>query len=239
MGFRMNRFCTILCLIFISYSARGQGLFSDFTSPITTEARYITFGGLTAATLIYMQKSDRTYRKTESFKDAKFLGRYGKIGNYAGLGGLNAAYAIGHYWYGKSQESERSILAAKTMAKATLYSTGLTIALKSMIKERRPGYPEDNNSFPSGHSSASFAFASVVTANHGWYWGGAAYTAASFISFSRINDDFHYLHDVIFGMTIGAAYGWGIYYNQKNDPSHYATFIPRKGGGSFVFNMEF
>ncbi|MFN8369553.1 MAG: phosphatase PAP2 family protein [Bacteriovoracaceae bacterium] len=84
--------------------------------------------------------------------------------------------------------------------------------IKSVVNEKRPGYPEKHDSFPSGHSTASFAFASYVAGEHGWWWGSAAYALAGFIAISRINDDFHYLHDTLAGATIGASYGWGIYF---------------------------
>lgn len=214
-------------------------LWSDFTAPVSTNARYITMGGILAAGLVYLNKSSHIYRKRVSYDDARPFGDYGFIGNYLGLGILNAIYIGGSYFYGKSQGSNESIEASQHMAKASIYSLGLIYALKKAVKEKRPGYPDDYDSFPSGHSSGSFSFASVIAARHGWYWGGGAYALASFIAFSRINDDYHYLHDVIFGMTIGASYGWGTYYNYKSKSKNHITLLPERGGASIALSMPF
>lgn len=39
---------------------------------------------------------------------------------------------------------------------------------------------------------------------------------AAFVGFSRINDNAHYLHDVLAGATIGATYGIGVFIAHKN-----------------------
>ncbi len=156
-----------------------------------------------------------------------------------GLGILNAIYSGGFYIYGKKNNNTEAIESSEHMTKASLYSLGLTFALKEMINEKRPGYPDDNDSFPSGHSSGAFSFASVVASRHGWFWGGGAYTLASFIAFSRINDDYHYLHDVIFGITIGASYGWGTFYNYKSKSKQSLMLIPQRGGLGLAFSLPY
>ena len=40
--------------------------------------------------------------------------------------------------------------------------------------------------------------------------GGAAYSLAGFVSYRRMNDNRHYLHDVMAGATIGTAFGYGV-----------------------------
>lgn len=236
----MKRITLAIAIFLSSFShARDLNIWNDFTSPVTTDAKYITLGGLTATAMVFANKDFRTYRKRESFDDARPFGNYGFIGEYLGYGFLNAVYTLTAYYYGTQTGEEKYFQAAEHMAKASLYSSGLTLVLKTAINERRPGYPDDSNSFPSGHSSASFAFASVIAARHGWYWGGLAYGTATFVALSRINDDFHYLHDVLFGMTIGAAYGWGIYNNYKNGAPYFLTAIPLDGGAGVTFAMEF
>lgn len=218
---------------------KSFSLLDDLSSPFTTDAKYITLGGLSAATIVYFNKSTRTYRKRESFKDAQPFGDYGFIGETVGWGFLNVIYTVSAYTYGKYYNDIESLKAAEHMAKASFYSLGVTMTLKKLINEKRPGYPDDPDSFPSGHSSASFAFASVVAARHGWYWGGLAYTTAAFVSLSRINDDFHYLHDVLFGMTIGASYGWGLYHQYENGSPYFLTVLPTPKGVGATFAMEF
>lgn len=61
-------------------------------------------------------------------------------------------------------------------------------------------------SFPSGHTSSSFAFATAVFSNNK-KWGIAAYILAAAIGFSRIYLGVHYCTDVLAGAVLGVVYG--------------------------------
>lgn len=67
----------------------------------------------------------------------------------------------------------------------------------------------DPNSFPSGHTTAAFAFASALrhTAPRAWMkW--AALAAAVLMAFSRLYVGVHYPSDVLAGVVIGLLAGW-------------------------------
>jgi len=64
----------------------------------------------------------------------------------------------------------------------------------------------DSWSFPSGHTSSSFAFATAVFANNK-KWGIGAYVLAALIGFSRIYLGVHYCTDVLAGAVLGVVYG--------------------------------
>lgn len=212
---------------------------SDLISPFTTPAIWIVAGGTAATLMTYTTRKNIKYRKRESFTEAKPLGNLGFVGDYVGYGILNVAYASYFYWQGKKDHDPKSMRAFEHMFCATTYSFLVTQAIKYSVYEKRPGYPDDHHSFPSGHSSASFAFASVVAAQHGWVWGGLAHGLASFIAISRSNDDFHYLHDITAGITIGAAYAWGIHYNLENGNPYWFSLIPVKKGAGFTAGIDF
>ena len=69
-------------------------------------------------------------------------------------------------------------------------------------------------SFPSGHSSASFAAAVSI-----WMWrkkeGSAALVLAALIAFSRLYFTVHYPTDVLVGTITGALYGVAAYFIVK------------------------
>lgn len=217
----------------------GKRILTEMAVPFTTKAKYVFGGSLIAGGMVYINKSRRRYDKRETFDDAKPLGDYGFVGDIIGWGFLNGFYTVGHFLYGYYGENDESLRASEHMFKASLYTLVATASLKTVISERRPGYPEDRSSFPSGHSSMSFAFASVVAARHGWVYGSLAYGAATYISVSRINDDWHYLHDVLIGMGIGASYGWGLHYAFKEGLPYQIAMIPLPKGGMASVSWDF
>lgn len=82
----------------------------------------------------------------------------------------------------------------------------------------RPDNYNQKDSFPSGHTTAAFAFASTIWAEHGVYWGTAAYLGATYAGLSRINDNRHRINDVIAGASIGMSYGIGLYSLANSNP---------------------
>ncbi|MDP9193216.1 MAG: phosphatase PAP2 family protein [Acidobacteriota bacterium] len=65
-----------------------------------------------------------------------------------------------------------------------------------------------SRSFPSGHATNAFAVASVVAGHSdGWVVPAIAYTLATGVAGSRMNDDVHFGSDVIAGAAIGTAIG--------------------------------
>lgn len=217
----------------------GSQFLQELAVPFTTNARYIFGGAVASAGMVYVNKGRRRYDKRETFDDAKPLGEFGFVGELVGWGYLNALYTIGHFSYGYFAENKESLRASEHMFKASFYTLIMTATLKTFIHEKRPGYPEDRESFPSGHSSFSFAFASVVASRHGWAYGSIAYGAATYISVSRINDDWHYLHDVLFGMGIGAAYGWGLKYAFDEGLPYQIGLLPMIGGGAATVSWDY
>ena len=211
----------------------------DLAAPFLTPAKWILIGGSLTTGMMYITRKNIVYRKRESFHEAKPLGNTGFIGDYIGYGFLNVLYASYFFWDGKKNHDADSLRAAEHMFRASSYTLATTLALKYSIYEKRPGYPDDHRSFPSGHAASSFAFASVVAAQQGWVWGGLAHGLASFIAISRENDDFHYLHDITAGITIGASLAWGVYYNLEKGKPYWLTLIPVKNGAGLAMGYDF
>ena len=82
----------------------------------------------------------------------------------------------------------------------------VTTALKQTIKSRRPD-GSDQHSFPSGHSSASFAAAATLHNRYGWKIGLPAQVVAVFVGVSRVQARRHRWGDVLAGAAIGEASG--------------------------------
>lgn len=75
----------------------------------------------------------------------------------------------------------------------------------------------DYESFPSGHSTAAFAFAAAVTSEvsrrttrHARLVGAATFTMAAATAYARMHRDAHWLSDVTMGAGIGTVSGWAV-----------------------------
>lgn len=78
----------------------------------------------------------------------------------------------------------------------------LTFGLKWAIKKPRPN-GENNNAFPSGHTSTTFQAAAFIQKRYGWAYGVPAYLLAAFTGYSRIHAEKHDVVDVLAGAAIG------------------------------------
>lgn len=83
----------------------------------------------------------------------------------------------------------------------------VTQGLKETIRARRPD-GSDEKSFPSGHSSMSFAAAATLQNRYGWKIGLPAQALAAFVGVSRVQAKRHRWGDVIAGAAIGEASGF-------------------------------
>ncbi len=81
-------------------------------------------------------------------------------------------------------------------------SSALTLSLKGVIDRRRPS--GGRFSFPSGHTSAAFCVVPALHRHVGWAASAPAAALGVITALGRMQDEHHYLSDVIFG----AALGW-------------------------------
>ena len=186
-----------------------KDLGEEISVPLTTDAKDVVIYG-TATTLILLAFQDQIVDPVqEEAVRAKPLGTSSQFGNLIGLGYPNLIYIFGQAIGGATGDDkgyDRSI----GMFKATLYASSVTQILKVTVREQRPGNKNERDSFPSGHSTIAFAFGGYILEEHGWQWGVPALLMSIFTGASRINDNRHYLHDVVAGATIGLAYGVGM-----------------------------
>ncbi len=178
-------------------------------SPISTSANNVLIygGGLTLTVLIL---EDAIVDPTqEEFVDHKPLGDLSKIARLGGEFIPNAAYILSQSISG-AYGDKNGFNRALGMLKASAYASSVATVLKYTVREPRPIHRTERDSFPSGHTTSAFTFAGYIYEEHGIQWGVPALSLATLVGASRINDNRHYLHDVLFGATIGLAYGLGV-----------------------------
>ena len=85
-------------------------------------------------------------------------------------------------------------------------TTAITASVKTMTERDRPDI-SDERSFPSGHTSNSFTWATVAAHHYGWKAAIPAYAFAGYVGASRIQSRKHHLSDVLAGATLGFIVG--------------------------------
>ena len=90
---------------------------------------------------------------------------------------------------------------------ALLLSTSITHLNKNLVDKYRPN-GSNTQSFPSGHTQASFSGAGFIQRRYGPKWGIPAMVLASYTAFSRVRAQKHFTDDVISGMSIGLIGNW-------------------------------
>lgn len=85
----------------------------------------------------------------------------------------------------------------------------------------------DYQSFPSGHTTAAFAFASIISAETSHWWPGSKwiigpvfYGGAALTGMSRIYNQFHWASDVVTGAAIGTLTGIKVYRYTHSHPNN-------------------
>jgi len=116
------------------------------------------------------------------------------------MGGALTAYTIGRLTgNARTVQVGADLFRAQTVAQLTTY------AMKYSIRRTRPD--GTRFSFPSGHTSVTFASATVLQRNFGWKVGIPAYGMAAFVAGSRLQTRRHHLSDVAFGAALGIMAG--------------------------------
>ena len=108
-------------------------------------------------------------------------------------------------------------------------AAGVSYGMKEVFPERRPD-GSDNKSFPSGHTSVSFAAAATLHNRYGWKVGVPAQLVAAFVGLSRVEAKKHHVHDVLVGAAIGEASGFLIT-RKASDRVQIFPWGDTKGGG--------
>lgn len=112
-------------------------------------------------------------------------------------------------------EMRQNALYVGSSAAVTL---GVTLLMKAVFKRRRPFvqnlkivavYNAGSTSFPSGHSSTSFAVATALSrAYPKWYVIAPSYLWAGSVAYSRMYLGVHYPSDVVGGAMLGTTTSW-------------------------------
>lgn len=134
-----------------------------------------------------------------------------RVGDQLGQAGLHFGAPFALYVVARATGHSETAGLAVTLLRAQVANGIVTRSLK-LIPRARPFQEKASRwhgSFPSGHTSAAFATATVVQRRFGWRAGVPAYVLAGYVGLSRLHRN-HYLSDVTFGAGLGIAAGLAV-----------------------------
>ena len=137
--------------------------------------------------------------------------------------------AAATYLAGRAAGSSSVTAVGADLLRAHILAQAVTTAVKRTVRRYRPD--GTRYSFPSGHSSVSFASATVLQRHYGWKAGAVAYGVATYVAASRIQEERHFLSDVAFGAAIGIAAGRTVTIGVGDNRFAVAPTVTRGGGG--------
>ena len=159
------------------------------------------------------------------FAPGKYIGAV-----YVQAGIATGLYVIGRYVLPHAEGEPRTNKVSHLgfdLLRAVIVSQALTQGIKYIGQRDRP--TGECCAFPSGHASAAFATASVLERHLGYRGAWPTFLVAAYVATSRLQDNRHFLSDVIFGSALGIASGWTVV--GRHGRSNYAlTPMPVRGG---------
>jgi hypothetical protein len=130
------------------------------------------------------------------------------VGDVGGNPGTHFAVAGFMYFTALARDDKPNYDKATTLLNALVINGLATEALKFATRTHSPN--GDPLGWPSGHTSSSFTFATVVWEEYGPWAGAPLMAFASFVGYERIDARNHDFSDVISGALIGIAIGHAV-----------------------------
>jgi membrane-associated phospholipid phosphatase len=153
------------------------------------------------------------------------------VGNFMiQSGGAVATYAVG-----RIIKSPTVTRVGASLFRAQVVAQGTVQAVKFIAQRTRPD--GTSLSFPSGHSAAAFATASVLHSELGWKAGIPAYAAASWVAASRVQMQRHFVSDVIAGATLGILAGRSVTFGSGKARFGLAPMAVARGAGVSITRL--
>jgi hypothetical protein len=120
------------------------------------------------------------------------------------LGGISAIL----WGVGAGTKHPKLSLTGRALTESLFLSMAVSWIVKAAFRRERPD-DEGNFSFPSGHTTAAFSAAAVLTTFYGWKGAVPGYAMATLVSLNRLDSHAHFLSDVVMGAVIGSVIGVG------------------------------
>src|SRR3989442_2627235 len=199
---------------FRPFAADGRYL---VTFPARTNAKGLGLRAATGAAMAVAMKGDGGIHDRVVESDSAGAGRAARKFEPLGRSEIEATALGALYCMGRGAKNERLVATTGTAFDAYLWSMIIASVMKGAFGRERPGRGSGNGEFfardsifPSGHTTRSFAIAAVFADHYGRKTALVAYPLAALIGLSTVQEDKHWLSDVVAGAGLGLAIGRGV-----------------------------
>jgi membrane-associated phospholipid phosphatase len=192
--------------------------------PSWTNLAIFAAGGLSAAL-----EHPHDMAVSQALSGSQRLGSLFRVGDTVGGAKTQLAAALGTYAIGQISGQRKVAIVGADLIQSQILAQTMTAAIKMGVGRTRPDGTQ--YSFPSGHSSVTFATATVLQRDLGWKVGIPAYGLATYVAASRIQDKRHFLSDVTFGAAIGVVAGRSVTVGSGHAKFAVAPSAAPGGGG--------
>ena len=116
-------------------------------------------------------------------------------------------FVLAGLWYtvGAVKQDDKTYEVGKTLIDALIIN-GLSTSLIKIVSNRESPNGEEQ-AFPSGHTSSSVTFATVMHEAYGPWVGLPLYGLSALVAMERLDDGEHWISDVVFGAALGLVVG--------------------------------
>jgi membrane-associated phospholipid phosphatase len=168
---------------------------------------------------------------TESFAKASWTDGFFALGDFTGQFGVLVGASAGVYVVGRATGKQKVSYTGMDLIDSVVLAQALVKIVKVATQRERPD-GSDRLSFPSGHSGDTFAFATALERHLGWKGAIPGYIFSSYVAISRVNDQRHFMSDVVMGSAVGIIAGRTVTRPNRKFP---VTVVPVPGGGAVIY----
>jgi membrane-associated phospholipid phosphatase len=208
-------------------------LVRDLRRLVSVDSGVVLGFGSTLGAIAYKNDAHFTEHASAGGTDQIFT-----VGGVFGGGYVQVGLAVGTYALGRATRHQATAHLGSDLIRAQLLTGVLTHSIKALARRPRPNGEEVRRtgtySFPSAHSSATWTSATVVWRHLGWKAGVPASLLAAYASASRLQQNQHFMSDVLVGAAIGAAVGRSVTMGH-GDRHLMISPTPVPGGAAIMF----
>ncbi|OGG53264.1 MAG: hypothetical protein A3F84_05140 [Candidatus Handelsmanbacteria bacterium RIFCSPLOWO2_12_FULL_64_10] len=149
------------------------------------------------------------------------------VSNIYGSSAFNVPAALGAYLFARATRNAELRAASSDLLRALAFTQMVVAPIKYGVRRQRPD-GSNRLSFPSGHAANAFATAGVLNRRYGPRVGIPLFILGAFVGAGRIEDDRHFLSDVVAGAALGTIVGYSV---TRTEAKRLSALPVRASGG--------